>query len=257
MTNLSVQVYSVREDMRSDPLGTLKRLKDIGFEQVELYGFVEDEASYLEAMNATGLRASSGHASLIDPNAEVDRVLEAAVRLGIPTVIDPYVPDGWGDADSVAAIADRLNGLVPLATDRGVSIGYHNHWWEFGRIHEQSAFERFASLLRDEVVLEIDTYWSTVAGSDTPALLRRLGERVQFLHVKDGPIEQNPTTQLPVGKGAMDVAAVLDAAPAALRVLEFDEYVGDLYDGLAESLAYVQELENRSDRRGAGGQSAQ
>jgi sugar phosphate isomerase/epimerase len=92
-------------------------------------------------------------------------------------------------------------------------------------------------------VLEVDTFWTTVGGVSAPDLLRTLGDRVRFIHVKDGPIKREPKTQLPAGQGEMDVPAVLAAAPQAVRVLEFDDYAHDPFDGLAESFRYVSELE--------------
>ena len=74
-------------------------------------------------------------------------------------------------------------------------------------------------------------------------LLERLGSRVALLHVKDGPIESDPSTQLPAGQGAVDLPAVLAAAPHATRIVEFDAYRGDIFDGIAESLAYLAESE--------------
>jgi hypothetical protein len=61
--------------------------------------------------------------------------------------------------------------------------------------------------------------------------------------VKDGDKSRDTKKQLPAGEGAVDVPAVLDAAPSAMRVLEFDDYEGDTMDGLAASLAYVTHLE--------------
>jgi sugar phosphate isomerase/epimerase len=74
-------------------------------------------------------------------------------------------------------------------------------------------------------------------------LLGRLGDRVRFLHVKDGPKTRDVKAQLPAGEGDMDIPAVLAAAPEAMRVLEFDDYEGDTVDGLAASLAYVRSVD--------------
>jgi len=90
------------------------------------------------------------------------------------------------------------------------------------------------------VVLELDTYWAAVGGQDVPALLRRLGDQVRLLHLKDGPIETDTATQLPVGSGAMPVAEILRAACAVeLAVLEFDDYAGDVFEGIAAGYDYV------------------
>jgi hypothetical protein len=66
---------------------------------------------------------------------------------------------------------------------------------------------------------------------------------VRLLHLKDGPIEQDTASQLPLGSGAMPVAAILAAAPAVeLAVLEFDDYAGDLFEGLAAGRAFANGL---------------
>ena len=89
-------------------------------------------------------------------------------------------------------------------------------------------------------MLELDTYWAAVGGQDVPALLGRLGDRVRMLHLKDGPINRDNAAQLPLGGGAMPVAEILAAATAAeLAVLEFDDYAGDLFEGIAAGYAFA------------------
>ena len=89
------------------------------------------------------------------------------------------------------------------------------------------------------MVLEVDTYWATAGGADAPALLRRLGKRVHALHIKDGDLATDASGQVPAGQGRIPVADVLAAAPDALRVVEFDAYDGDIFDGIAASHAYL------------------
>ena len=61
--------------------------------------------------------------------------------------------------------------------------------------------------------------------------------------MKDGPVSMDKDAQQPAGSGAMAVPGVLAAAPNATRVLEFDAYAGDVFDGLAQSLAYVRRVD--------------
>ncbi|MDT7728571.1 MAG: hypothetical protein QOI21_5147 [Actinomycetota bacterium] len=236
---LSVQLYSVREAFAADPAATLRRLADIGFRQVEPYGVVENVEALRDGLPSSGLSAPTAHARLIgeDQNA----VFEAAVSLGIGIVIDPLVkPELWTDAADIAATAAALNSAAKLAADHGLKIGYHNHWWELeSRIGGRSALEVFVDQLDPEVVLEVDAYWATAGGEDAPALLRRLGERVQAIHVKDGDLSTDASGQAPAGQGRVPLTEVLAAAPAALRVVEFDAYDGDIFDGIAASFAYL------------------
>jgi sugar phosphate isomerase/epimerase len=238
----SVQLYSVRDAVQADLPGALARLAEIGFEQVEPYGFHERAVEFKDALAAAGLTAPSGHAPVID-SANPAAIFEAANTLGITTVIDPFVPsERWRTADDVARTADRVNELSALAHEYVLTFGYHNHAWELeNTVGGRPALELFVERLAPEVVLEIDTFWATVGGADTPALLRSLGERVTLIHVKDGQKSTDTSTQQPAGQGEVDVAAILAAAPQALRVVEFDAYAGDVFDGIAQSFAWLQE----------------
>lgn len=237
----SVQLYSVREALANDLPGTLARLKEIGFDDVEPFGFVDRATEYAEALAAAGLRAPSAHASLVgvgDPRP----ALEAAATMGVSIVVDPAIPaERWRERADLEASAHRLGEIAAIAADLGLRVGYHNHEWEFtATIDGRSAFDVFTDALSPDVVLEIDTFWSTVGGADTPALLRRLGDRVELLHIKDGPLLLDDDRQLPAGQGDVDIPAILAAAPAAARVVEFDGYVGDTLEGVAESLTWLE-----------------
>jgi sugar phosphate isomerase/epimerase len=240
---ISVQLYSVRDALAADLPGALARLREIGFTRVEPFAFADDPAGLRAALDGAGLTASSGHNALVAVD-DAEAVFEAAATIGIPVAIEPAVRDAWTDADAVRRTAERLNTLSQQAAGFGLKVGYHNHWWEFEQLGDGTAYELFVSELAPEVVLELDTYWSTVGGQDTPALLQRLGERVGLLHVKDGTLEGSPVeTQVPVGTGGVAVAEILAAAPDAVRVLEFDQYDGDLFAGLAQGLGFVTETE--------------
>jgi hypothetical protein len=78
-----------------------------------------------------------------------------------------------------------------------------------------------------------------VGGVSAADLLRRLGERVQLIHVKDGAVTHDDQDQVAVGSGKVDVLGILAAAPQALRVVELDGFNGDVFDALADSFAYL------------------
>ena len=239
MSELSVQLYSVRDAFAADPDGTLRQLAALGFTRVEPYGVVENAEALRAGLPAHGLTAPTAHARLI--GADQAAAFAAAAELGIGLVIDPFVPpEQWQDPADVAATADALNAAAKVAAEHGVQAGYHNHWWELrNRIDGRSAFEVFADQLDPAVALEVDTYWATAGGEDAPALLRRLGDRVRAIHVKDGGLATDATGQVPAGQGRVPVADVLAAAPAALRVIEFDAYDGDLFAAIAASRAFL------------------
>ena len=259
----SVQLYTVRDAIAEDLQGAIARVAEIGFTKVEPYAFVERAEEFEKAFAASGVTAPSGHAPVIDSD-DPQRTFDAANRLGIGTVIDPFIPtDRWQTADDAYRLADRVNELQVLAAENGLGFGYHNHNWEFSnKVDGRPVYDFFLERLTPAVVLEVDTFWSTVGGADTPAFLKGLGDRVQFLHIKDGKVAGDIATSLPssesalvvpdalraafenqtpAGQGDVDVKAVLAAAPHALRVVEFDGYKGDVFEGIAESLAWLAE----------------
>jgi sugar phosphate isomerase/epimerase len=122
----------------------------------------------------------------------------------------------------------------------GIQVGYHNHWFELEAVFDgRTALEWLADDLDDGVVLEVDTYWAAAGGQDVPALLGRLGDRVRFLHLKDGPLEPREP-QVALGRGVMPVRAILDAAPSCeLAVVELDSFDGDMFTALADSVAFL------------------
>jgi sugar phosphate isomerase/epimerase len=266
---VSVQLYTVREALAADLHGTLSRLAGMGLTDVEVFDFVARVPALTGALAANGLRARTGHASLLSEGLGLDdpalaagqagppdqaTVFRAAAALGLDIVIDPFVaPDRWMTEDDVADTAQRLNEAARRAADHGLRVGYHNHAQEFlADIRGVSAYEFFAGLLTDDVVLEVDLYWAATGGQDVPALLRGLGDRVAALHLKDGIIGPNPfrpgaprldaTTldQRPAGQGEVPLLEALAAAPStAYGVIEFDHYAGDIFDGVQASVEFL------------------
>lgn len=242
---LSVQLYSVRTPLSADLPGTLARLATIGLSRVEPYDLLSDPAGLREALDRNGLTAPSAHCRLLTVDADLDRIFDAALTVGVTTVIDPMVdPSRWTTRTGVRGVADDLSRVAERAAGHGLRIGYHNHAFEWeNRIDGAPALEVFAGLLDPSIVLELDTYWAAVGGQDVPAALGRLGDRVRLLHLKDGPVNKINVQQLPLGEGAMPVAAIVAAASSLeVPVLEFDDYAGDIFDGVRRSFEFASGL---------------
>jgi len=241
-SRLSVQLYTVRELVAEDLLGTLGRLADLGLTQVEPYGVVDTAEELGRALEATGLSAPTAHQRYLDRSPEeLDAVFAAAAGLGIATLIDPHVErPHWQRREDVEATAARLNAAAGIAARHGVRVGYHNHAHELESLFEgTTALEVFAAALDDGVALEVDTYWAAVGGQDPVALLGRLGARVEALHVKDGPVSTDNRDQVAVGSGTLPIRAIVEAAPDALRVIELDDSREDRMTAVADSVAWL------------------
>ena len=242
MTNapLSVQLYTVRSAIADDLPGTLARVAEIGYTQVEPYSFVERVDEYAEHLPANGLTAPSAHVKLI--GSDLEPIFAAAKRLGVTTIIDPHIDETrWITREDVEGIAKELGEIADKAAAHDLRVGYHNHAFELeNKIDGVPALEVFAAALPANVVLEVDTYWVEVGGVDAAELLARLGDKVQFLHIKDGPKNFDDKKQVAVGRGEMPVRDILRAARQALPVVELDDHAGDIFTALADSLDYLE-----------------
>ncbi|MGO4247909.1 sugar phosphate isomerase/epimerase family protein [Paenarthrobacter sp. RAF54_2] len=237
----SIQLFTLRKAMEDDLSGSIRKVAEIGFTQVEPYDFVDTAKELGAALAEHGLSAPSGHAPLM--SQDQDKIFAAARELGITTVIDPFLPaEHWQKAEDIQVTAEKLNTAARKGAAYGIRVGYHNHEWELESVIEgQPALEYFAGLLDPEVVLEVDVYWAAVGGQDPEALLRRLGERVKLIHIKDGPITADIKAQQPAGQGRIAVLDVIAAAKSLeVGVVEFDDYAGDIFEGISQSLRYLE-----------------
>lgn len=237
----SIQLYTLRNALQEDLPGTIRRVAEIGFTQVEPYNFVATATELGAALKANGLTAPSGHAPLL--SEDQDQIFAAARELGIGTVIEPYITaEHWQSAEDIQATAAKLNAAARKGAEYGIRVGYHNHQWELeSTIEGRTALEYFEGLLDPALVLEVDTYWVAVGGQDPVQLLQRLGDRVKFIHIKDGPLTTDTKAQQPAGQGRVPVLGVIAAATSLeVGVVEFDDYSGDIFNGIAQSLAFLQ-----------------
>jgi sugar phosphate isomerase/epimerase len=202
-----------------------------------------------EDLDEVGLVACSVHGKLLDPSAE--EVLRGTQIVGADTVIVPKAPQvRFADAGTITELASDLNEAAARAADYGLRVGYHNEAFEIASlVGGRPALDVLADALDERVILEVDTYWVAVGGQDVPAVLNRLGDRVRYLHVKDGPVTESPV-QTALGSGRMPVADILASCPSAeWHVVEFDECATDVVTALDESLMWLvdQGLARRAD----------
>ncbi|WP_249028339.1 sugar phosphate isomerase/epimerase [Saccharopolyspora spinosa] len=245
---LSVQLYSVREQLAADQPGTLARLAEIGFRHVEPFGLGTPDkplADRLAAarslrsdLDAAGLAVSAVHAGL--PGDVAELVAECAI-LGADTafVPHPHLVAGFGadtfaDPDQVDAFAEAF-GAAAETVAADLRLGYHNHWFEWAELPDgTTGWDRFWGRAGNNLLAEVDVYWVVAAGADPAAVLAALGSRAVAVHLKDGPAE-HPAPQTPIGTGKVDIAEALRGASSGIRwhVVEIDSTELDPFDLLA------------------------
>jgi sugar phosphate isomerase/epimerase len=235
MSELSVQLYTVREALAQDFEGTLGKLAAFGFTQVEPFALLNFADELRSGLPKNGLTAPTAHVHLV--GEDHDAICDLAAELGIQTIIEPYAdPTRWQAEADIVEIASELNEVATKAARYGLRVGYHNHHFELeSKINGVHALEVLADRVAPEVVLEVDTYWAYAGGADVPALLARLGERVIALHIKD----VDTSKQVPVGSGVLPVWDIIAAAPEALRVVELDDSDTDLLEAVRLSREFL------------------
>jgi sugar phosphate isomerase/epimerase len=235
----AVQLYTVREQLTTDRAGILKRIAGYGYGAVEPFGIINDPQGLRADLDAAGLSVCSAHSAPVGEDAGA--VIDAARVLGADTLIVPHLPPPrFADADGVRGVAAELNEASARLAGEGMRLGYHNHDFELScLVGGTPALEVLADQLDEAVVLEVDTYWAAVGGQDVVALLGRLGDRVRYLHVKDGPVVNREDFMTAVGSGRMPVAEILAASPSTWHVVELDRCATDMMTAVGDSLAWL------------------
>jgi sugar phosphate isomerase/epimerase len=235
---LALQLYTVRDQLTSGRMPVLKSVRGYGYGAVEPYDVLTDPEALRADLDEAGLAVCAVHAKALGEDA--DAFLDGATTVGADTVIVPWAPpERFADADAIGALARELNEGAARAAGRGLRFGYHNHAFELAVVDGRTGLEALADALDPAVLLEVDTYWAAVGGQDVPALLGRLGDRVRYLHVKDGPVtKDDPMTA--VGGGRMPVADILAASLSAeWRVVELDRCATDVLTAVRDSLTWL------------------
>lgn len=251
---LSVQLYSIRDQLARDRVEALSRLAEIGFRHVEPFGLGSPDLTFAERLAAAralrtclrgaGLSVSAVHTAL---PASVAELAEECAVVGTDTAIiaHPKLVPGFDDQTfcntrAVDAFADRLAEAAQEAAAHGLRIGYHNHWFEWARLPDGTAgWDRFWSRTGDEVVAEVDLYWATTAGVDPAGVVSDLGERVVAVHIKDGPAQPGHS-QTPLGTGkAAPEAALRNTAAVRWHVAEIDTTDLDPYALLEKNAEHL------------------
>jgi sugar phosphate isomerase/epimerase len=235
---LGLQLYTVRDQLASGRSAVLEAIRGFGYAAVEPYDVLTDPEALRADLDEAGLAVCAVHAKALGEDAGAQ--LDGASTVGADTVIVPWAdPERFADADAIAALARELNEAAARAAGRGLRFGYHNHAFELAMVGGRTGLEALADALDPAVLLEVDTYWAAVGGQDVPALLGRLGDRVRYLHVKDGPVtKDDPMTA--VGGGRMPVAEILAACPSAeWHVVELDRCATDVLTAVRDSLGWL------------------
>ncbi len=211
MKPIGLQLYTLRRPFAENPIATLERIKEVGYDSVEFAAPIDsDFAAFGKRMKEIELDCPSVHVGLADINGRTDDVLAMAKALGARFIVLPFVDPK--DADWRAVIA-QLAAFAKRAQDIGCRVAYHHHHFEFDN---SRGFRPFDVLVgeSDPALLnfELDVYWLKKGGEDPLAVIERLGGRVKLMHLKDMAPDGNMAD---VGSGTLDFPAMIAAGRKA------------------------------------------
>lgn len=233
---IALQLYSLREQLARDFDGTLRRAAGLGYAGVETAGqYGAGPAQARRLFDRLGLAVAGAHLPL-PRGPEKNKVIETAQALGAGRVICAWQPpERLNVADQLRAVCAELNEAAAAVGPHGLSLGYHNHWFEHDHLVDgRSPHDWMAEWLAPEIFFEVDVYWVRTAGRDPAAVVNALGSRAPLLHIKDGPARRDvPMTA--VGAGSLDFAPIMAAARAEWLIVELDECATDMFTAVAES----------------------
>jgi sugar phosphate isomerase/epimerase len=210
LDRIGVQLYTVRRDLARDFDGTLSRIAEIGYREVEFAGYHGKSPGEVRAiLSRLGLAAPASHVSLDEFRRDADGTIAAATEVGHRYLVVPWIdPSQRRSLDDYRRIAEELNRIGEKARTAGMQLGYHNHDFELARLEGSVPLdvliERTDPAL---VVLELDLYWVTKGGADPLTYFSRHPGRIHLVHVKDsaGPPEHR---MVDVGRGTIDFAQI-------------------------------------------------
>jgi sugar phosphate isomerase/epimerase len=250
-----LQLYSLREQFKTDVPGTLAKVKAMGFDEVETAGtYGLSVPAFAAELKKAGLHARSGHFGYENLRDDPAAVVRDARTLGATFVACAWIPHKEKfDRDTAQRAADVFNGAARAAKAEGLRFAYHAHGYEFEPSPDGTLFDTLAKATAgDGVNFEIDVLWARAGGVDPAALIEKLAGRVPLTHLKDmrkgtvytPPVASLPDdTNVPLGTGSLDFPAILRASEKAGVEYHFleDEHPQSIAQ-LPQSLAYLRKI---------------
>ncbi|NRQ14969.1 sugar phosphate isomerase/epimerase family protein [Ensifer sesbaniae] len=191
MKDVSFQLYSARN---FPPFANvLTALGEAGYSQVEGYGALyaalsdAEIASFKEGLDSNGLAMPTAHFGLDMLESDPARVLEIAKALGVKAIYCPYLmPDQRPtDAAGWRVFGERLQKAGKPYRDAGLTFGWHNHDFEFAALPDGSIPQDLIFAGGPDLSWEADIAWIIRGGADPIAWIRKYGDRITAVHVKD------------------------------------------------------------------------
>lgn len=205
---VGLQLYTVRNEMPKDFAGTIAKVAETGYKEVEFAGyFGHTPKEVREIVDKNGLTAPSAHVAYDIVENHWPETLDAAHVVGHKYIVCPWIdekqrtPDGWKRA------TELFNKAGEASEKAGVQFCFHNHSYEFTPIEGMDGKLAYDYLLEQTnpkfVKMEMDLCWISVAGKDPVSYFNKYPGRFPLVHVKDYVNDPNATSSYAGATGSV------------------------------------------------------
>ena len=187
---VGLQLYTVRDAMKSDFEGTFAKVAQIGYKEVEFAGYVDHSPKDVSALlKKNGLTAPSCHVPYASVENKWEQQIEVAHTIGHKFIVCPWIdPKQRLEPDGMKRAADLFQKAGEASLKAGIQFAYHNHTFEFQPSDALGGKLPYDVLLATDpkyVKMELDLCWITVAGKDPVEYFNKYPGRFPLVHVKD------------------------------------------------------------------------
>ncbi len=215
---IALQLYTVRDDLKEDFEGTLKKVKEMGYDGVEFAGLYDHTPEEIRDLcEKYGLTPISAHVNMAQTlEMGPEEMYGMYKTIGCKFVVIPHVSANYckGDED-FSALVEICNRLGKVAKDYGMQLCYHNHDFEFTNMIDGKHMldVLYESVSPDFLETELDTCWVNVGGENPSEYVRKYSGRCRIVHLKDfvGQKSENMYALIGVNDGAEEKAAEVQA----------------------------------------------
>jgi len=243
LDKIYIQVWSINEELNGDFEGAFKKLgsKGIGYSGLEFAGYGDVPAEkMLQIINDNNLEPLGTHIYIDELLNDLDSEIAYAKTLGIKYIICSMSP--MENKNDVLELAKKLVTVNEKIRAAGMKFGYHNHAHEFVKDGGEYLLDILFDNLPDDVVMELDVYWSELAMVDTYAYMEKHKNRLELLHIKQiGEYDKN----VEVDKGFInfpDLIAKAKAQGVLHFILEQEEYENSPMESAKGAFEYLNGL---------------
>jgi sugar phosphate isomerase/epimerase len=244
---IAVQLYTLRDECAQDMIGTLKQVKEIGYEGVELAGYGNASAQKVaDTLKELGLHVVGSHTGFDRLQDDLDAVVQENKAMGNAYIVCPSIPAAQRSKEGYTAFAKELEKIGRAIGASGMTLCYHNHDFELtDKFEGKFGLDiLFANSDSGYVQAEIDTFWVQKGGQSPANYIRQYAWRAPLIHVKDMS-KDDQKTFAEVGTGLLDWRAIFAAAEeggAQAYIVEQDICPGEPLESIHISLQNLKRM---------------